>query len=480
MELDFDGSRHQPPKYQESTGFRNPFGIALEENKIVVDRRLEITFRRTIRVPDNDETSHLPPDLGEISLTNANEVANNLPDTMAEKGGLLMAMYNNEAMWIDFHLRGDPNNFPVRRHYAIKIYAGGINVVSGEPENETTATTLRRRNRLAKGESVQDYMVVPGQPWIDGIAIGRGKVRQFVATPLGKGFTVEGQMTGSEDVGGLQFEIIGTKRGWENFYSSIGIFLKTLTGRTVSIRAGRDWTIETLKEYIEDETDCPIDQQRLVWAGRQLEDGRTVGEYGIKKEDTIHMVLRLRGGGYAEESEIGLGAGGKIHQTIIKDPKESEEWDKDNIIAFNVQILNAKDYTRVTGRQPPQKPLSATDYAEHGGYFLEYQEDETEIYGDFSQVKSIGHLTDQFDKKLTIQPNVIKGKDTQRGSSGGSQFLGTTENAEVGPLEEYLSKCSDDYRERQNILCMKVDEKSFRTLAETEAALRRRQFASFC
>ncbi|KAK6525197.1 hypothetical protein TWF694_005343 [Orbilia ellipsospora] len=92
-----------------------------------------------------------------------------------------------------------------------QVYAGGINVISGKPENETTAKTLRRRNLLTKGESVQDYVVIPGQRRINGIAVGRGKARQSIATPLGDGFTVEGQMTGSEDVGELQFEIIGTR-----------------------------------------------------------------------------------------------------------------------------------------------------------------------------------------------------------------------------------------------------------------------------
>ena len=90
MELEFDTDSIY---MNEEWGMRNPFGIALEENTIMLDKRLEITFRRTIRVPDNDQTSHLPPNLGEMTLTNVNQVASKLPDAMAAKGGLLMAMH---------------------------------------------------------------------------------------------------------------------------------------------------------------------------------------------------------------------------------------------------------------------------------------------------------------------------------------------------------------------------------------------------
>lgn len=69
------------------------------------------------------------------------------------------------------------------------------------------ATILRRRQLIAAGKSVQDYVVLPDQPWLDGIATSPGQVRQFLAMPVGQGYTVEAQKTGAELVAGLQFEI---------------------------------------------------------------------------------------------------------------------------------------------------------------------------------------------------------------------------------------------------------------------------------
>lgn len=67
-------------------------------------------------------------------------------------------------------------NFSSKMPYAVKIYVGGINAVSGEPMVETAATILRRRQLLASGKSLQDYVVLPEQPWLEGIATEPGKV----------------------------------------------------------------------------------------------------------------------------------------------------------------------------------------------------------------------------------------------------------------------------------------------------------------
>ena len=91
--------------------------------------------------------------------------------------------------------------------YAVKVLTGGVNAVSGEPSVETAASLLRQRQRLSSGKSLQDYVVLPKQPWIDGIASTVGKVRQFVAMPMGSGYSVERQITGSEETGGMQIEI---------------------------------------------------------------------------------------------------------------------------------------------------------------------------------------------------------------------------------------------------------------------------------
>lgn len=175
-------------------------------------------------------------------------------------------------MWIDFHA-----NTP----FIVKIYCGGVNAISAEHYAEDLNTKFRRlKHSINKGD-IQDYIVVPGQPWVDGIATEPGVVRQFVAMPIGEGYTIEAQLTGEECRGGLQFEItpsvfVPPKKVRMYIDSGIEYFnvkVKTLTGKTITIPCDPTDTVLALKMRVQDCEGIPPDQQRFIHYTRQLEDG---------------------------------------------------------------------------------------------------------------------------------------------------------------------------------------------------------------
>lgn len=176
------------------------------------EARCTVIFQRTLRIPDDGREYPLPPGLGKFPLFHVDDYTARLPKTWKRHGGVFLPMYQAEALWIRFS--GD---YP----FAIKVAAGKVNAITGKTW----------RNELTRNP--QDYLVIPGQPWLDGFCVAKGQIRQFVAMPLGSGYSVEEQVTGRGECGGIQLVVYPMKREWyeklkrdwheKDSYASIGM-----------------------------------------------------------------------------------------------------------------------------------------------------------------------------------------------------------------------------------------------------------------
>jgi hypothetical protein len=258
----------------------------MHTDSVTLGPALTVSFLRTLRIPDDGKTYPLPPGLGRFPIRRVDDYASKVPDEWREKGGIFVPMYQREAMWISF--RGEHH-----KPRAVKVGLGKVCALTAE----------RWRDGLSSDP--QNYLVTPPQPWLDGIAVKKGIIRQFVAMPLGLGYTVEGQVTGEESVGGLQLQVFEPKKGRS--------------------------------------PDQPV----------------------------IHRMRAMGGMGCppaacAPAAAMGLAAGGRMKQSIYKDPHGLDTWDLENSSRLFVHIVSSEAWREITGEEPPASPITASHYAAHG------------------------------------------------------------------------------------------------------------------
>ena len=351
-------------------------------------------------------------------------------------------------MWIKFE---------AKRVFALKILLGDVNGISGMGAKPSQSIDVPN--------GMQDYIVVPGQPWLDGIATAPGQIKQFVAVPYGSGYSIEQQvskhpsrtmssilmhhqLTGRETVGGMQIQVIPlypplpkswgggrvieTPHGFRFTHGSIfdkaaidgvpklwggyQIYVRTLSGRCVTVDTMRGDLIYDIKRRAENELGIPQnDFLSLIYRRRVLHDCRDLKYYNIQKESTLQFICLLRGG--AETTPVmSFGAGGLIKQTIV-DPGEEyssyRHWDVDSAKTFHLHVVNAAHFEELTGIIAPDTPITMEQYASRGLPFFDiYNEKPSQIYGNFGGLKTVAELD------IISQP-----KPSNRWGTSGSRAL---------------------------------------------------------
>ena len=269
------------------------------------DAKLGINFQRTFRIPDDGKTYPLPPGFGPFTLCHVDDHARKVPQDWLERGGVMLPMYQSEALWIHFsthHIAKRDSTYP----FAIKVAAGKIDAVSGKGWSDG----LHARP--------QDYMVVPGQPWLDGFCVEKGLIRQFVAMPLGAGYTAEEQLTGKAEYGGLQIIVYPMKRE---------VFERRFPER----------------DY-EQVDSCLMD---------------------------FDAMPAMKGG----SASMGLAPGGRMKQEIYTDPFDFDDWDTTQRSRCFVHICNSLMWRQFTGKEPPSAPLTAKEYSKMKLPWFDYYDD---------------------------------------------------------------------------------------------------------
>lgn len=161
--------------------------------------------------------------------------------------------------------------FEASQPFAVMVCVGGINAVSGEPVKDNMGTIIRQKTKLAQGRSIQDYVVAGPQTWLDGVATHDGSVRQFVATPVGSGYSVEAQLTGAESIAGIQLEVVPLK---DYDHSQIKIkVVNSTTGNFVYFVLKPSVPLGKVMRYY-----CETEQKvfgtvRFFWRGNRIQDG---------------------------------------------------------------------------------------------------------------------------------------------------------------------------------------------------------------
>ncbi|KAH8806710.1 hypothetical protein DL96DRAFT_611863 [Flagelloscypha sp. PMI_526] len=369
---------------------------------------VKIQFHRTLRVPDDLDVNRLPVDLGIFPLLPVAKYAHKLPENIVQSGGFFMPMFEREALFISFQSLAERGFFESMSP-AVKISAGGVNILTGKFKNVYDAHVCE-----------QDYIVAGRQPWIDGAMTEEGIVRQFVGMNHDNMYTLEEQVTGKADEGGFQFDVFPRiqKNDLENFieynmeyetkngrcsqgrrldYAKTPREAGVMPGATIGTETGAPFICKddawTVSEYLTSIGDLPLTAEY----NRTDLFGDSYQSYvcGIPVPITSEAVESV--GGIDEKIRpMGIGLGGKIIQKIYKDKESPRVYDQEGGQRVYVHIISTDVWERVTGTLPPITPISPETYKQHKiPWFTLSDTSETSLYPQtaiLSHIKTINQV----------------------------------------------------------------------------------------
>jgi hypothetical protein len=296
--------------------------VSFDFPDVDADATVRVTFQRTLRVPDDGAQYGLPPGLGSFPMRRVEDLPTDaLPTEWTRSGGVVLPMWQAEACWLNFRV-------PTRYSFLVKVGCGGVNAVTGGPF--TTEPDF----------DAEDYFEVPAQPWLDGFCTEQGTVRQFVAMPLHHGYTVEEQLTGRAEHGGIQLVVVPLKAA--------------------------------------------------VHREREEERRKANAELRERYGD-IGLDMAMPAPCAPTGSAMGLGAGGSITQSIETPVEPHDNWDLTAGKRLSVHIANSATWTAITDEAPPTEPPSAAEYTRRGLPWFDWYADTLPRAGSstLAQVKSV-------------------------------------------------------------------------------------------
>jgi len=374
------------PRHKPGT----PLSVEVEGDTLYIGN-VAIRFMRTLRIPDDGKEYPLPPSLGLFPLRRARDYEDKVPASWLRGEDLILPMYQREAMWLSFLAESWRPN-------ALKVGIGGINALSGKEWSEQLHATK---------SGSQDYMVVPDQPWLDGINAGKDAVKQFVAMALGGGYTVEGQITGEEKVGGLQLCVFEPVEGKFPDSPPASADPNFSRGGGSFSQGGFSGSPGLYNLY---GGDGGTHMLAASSGGVQCMAGHTA-------EDQFAEVFG-KGRGIVRKSvqEMGLGAGGSMRQKIYADAHGLETWDQDESLCLTIHLLNSETWTEITGEEMPETAVTAKEYSKHGyPWFDLYDEDRKGVRAPkvLKDVKSIREMDAAKGKKNAQDDSSVSIPDGQ-------------------------------------------------------------------